>query len=234
MPKPAFLLLLVFSASLQQLPAQQAAGPQSILDTYLRTGLDSNLALHKRNFVLARAQLDLKRAQSLFYPQASFNSQYTVADGGRTINIPVGDLVNNVYSTLNQLTNSNKFPQVANQSIQFLPNDYHDTKMEITLPILNTELQHNKEISNETINARRADRDVYRRDLVRSIRQAYYQYLQAGKAVDIYNTALNLVKENRRGSEKFVENHIATPEMGLPAQAQGTETEAPYIEPGKL
>src|SRR5258707_7342622 len=186
MPKPAFLLLLVFSASLQQLPAQQAAGPQSILDTYLRTGLDSNLALHQRNFDLQRAQLDLKRAQSLFCPQASFNSQYTVADGGRTINIPVGDLVNNVYSTLNQLTNSNKFPQVANQSIQFLPNDYHDTKMEITMPLINIDLRHNRQVSGEMINARRADLDAYRRELVQQIRQAYYQYLQARKAAEIY------------------------------------------------
>lgn len=255
MPKSTILLLFLLSASLRQLRAQQAAGPQSvpapiqrapdvpvihaqradpssILDSYIRTGLDSNLALHQLNFDLQRAQLDLRRAQSLFYPQASFNSQYTVADGGRMINIPVGDLVNNVYSTLNQLTNSNKFPQVANQSIQFLPNDYHDTRMEITLPILNTELQRNKEISNETINARRADRDVYRRDLVRSIRQAYYQYLQTDKAVDIYSTALNLAKENRRVSEKFVENNMATREIVLRAQAQVSETEASYIEAG--
>ena len=214
----------------------QRASPEtgSILDTYIRTGLDSNLALHQRNFDLQRAQLDLKRAQSLFYPQASFNSQYTLANGGRTQDIPVGDLLNSVYSTLNQLTTSNKFPQVGNQSIQFLPNDYHDTKMEITLPILNTELQHNKAISAETINARRADRDIYRRDLVRTIRQAYYQYLQAGKAVDIYTTALNLVKENRRVSEKFVENHMATREIVLRSQAQVSEVEASYIEAGNL
>src|SRR6202012_3945095 len=185
MPKQTILFLLVFYASLQQLAAQRAGGSQDsysqhsspdaspILDSYIRTGLDSNLALHQRNFDLERARIDLKRAQSLFYPQAGFSSQYTLADGGRTQSIPVGDLLNNVYSTLNQLTNSNKFPQVANQSIQFLPNDYHDTKMEITLPILNTELQHNKEISSETISARRADRDIYRRELVRSIRQAY-------------------------------------------------------------
>jgi outer membrane protein TolC len=249
MPKQIILFLLVFSAGLQQLRAQQVAGPQeaveamgsriapetsSILESYIRVGLDSNLALHQRNFDLQRARIDLKRAQSLFYPQAGFSSQYTLADGGRTQSIPVGDLLNNVYSTLNQLTNSNKFPQVANQSIQFLPNDYHDTKMEITLPILNTELQHNKEISNETISTRQADRDIYRRDLVRNIRQAYYQYLQSGKAVEIYHTALDLVKENRRVSGKFVENHMATREIVLRAQAQVSEVEASYIEAGNL
>ncbi len=225
---PKFLLLLLFALSLGYQPA--SAQQSSVLDGYIRIGLDSNLALHQRNFDLSRAQLDLKRARTLFFPQAGFNSQYTLANGGRTQEIPIGDLLNGVYSTLNQLSGSNKFPQVANQSIQFLPNDFHDTKMEVTLPVIDIDLQHNKEVSKEQINARRADRDVYRRDLVRTIRQAYYQYLQAGKAVEVYSSALLLVKENRRVSEKFVENHMATKEVVLRAQAQVSEVQSSLIE----
>ncbi|HVU99246.1 MAG TPA: TolC family protein [Puia sp.] len=222
MPKRIFFLLLMAVAT--------RVSAQTVLDTYIRIGLDSNLALHQRNFDWQRAGLDLKRARSFFYPQAGFSSQYTLANGGRTQAIPVGDLLNNVYSTLNQLTASNKFPQVSNQSIQFLPNDFHDTKLEVSLPILNTDLLHNKEVSDATVNVRRADYEVYRRDLVRSIRQAYYQYLQAGKAVEIYTTALVLVKENRRVSEKFVENRIATREIVLRSQAQVSQVESSLIE----
>lgn len=226
MPKRLFFLLL--TAITTRVPAQ------TVLDAYLRIGLDSNLALHQRNFDWQRAGLDLQRAKSFFYPQAGFSSQYTLANGGRTQAIPIGDLLNNVYSTLNQLTASNKFPQVANQSIQFLPNDFHDTKVEITLPILNTDLLHNKEVTEATVSVRRAEYDVYRRDLVRSIRQAYYQYLQAGKAVEIYATALVLVKENRRVSEKFVENQIATREIVLRSQAQVSQVESSLIEAENL
>jgi outer membrane protein TolC len=221
MPKQFFILLLTAIAT--RLPAQP------VLDNYIRIGLDSNLALHQRNFDWQRAELDLRRARSLFYPQAGFSSQYTLANGGRTQAIPVGDLLNNVYSTLNQLTTSNKFPQVTNQSIQFLPNDFHDTKVEVSLPILNTDLLHNKEVSDATVSVRRAEYEVYRRDLVRSIRQAYYQFLQAGKAVDIYAAALVLVKENRRVSQKFVENHIATREIVLRSQAQVSQVESSLI-----
>ncbi|HEV2479352.1 MAG TPA: TolC family protein [Puia sp.] len=226
MPKRIVLLLLSAIIGIGQLAAQNS----TVLDDYIHLGLDSNLALHQRNFDLSRAQLDLKRAQSLFYPQAGFSSSYTLANGGRTQPIPIGDLLNGVYSTLNQLTNSNKFPQVANQSIAFLPNDFHDTKMEVTLPILDIDLQHNRDVNRETINVRRADRDVYRRDLVRSIRQAYYQYLQAGKAVEIYSVSLSLVKENRRVSEKFVEQHMATREAVLRAQAQVSNVQSSLIE----
>src|ERR1700722_17725472 len=156
MPKSILLLLLALSAAFQRSSAQQG----SPLDEYIRLGLDSNLALHQRNFDLSRSQLDLKRAQSLFYPQAGFSSQYTLANGGRIQAVPIGNLLKRVHFLLNQLTGSNKFPQVANQSIQFLPNDFHDTKMEVTVPILNTDLLHNKEVSAETINTRPEDRDV--------------------------------------------------------------------------
>src|ERR1700759_183462 len=226
MPKRIVLLLFLAALGSQQLTAQKS----SVLDSYLHLGLDSNLALHQRNFDLSRAQIDLKRAQSLFYPQAGFSSQYTLANGGRTQAIPIGDLLNGVYTTLNSLTNSNKFSQVSNQSIQFLPNDFHDTKMEVTLPILDIDLQHNRDISRETINVRRADRDVYRRDLVRTIRQAYYQYLQSGKAVEIYTVSFSLVKENRRVSEKFVEQHMATREAVPRAQAQVSQVQSSLIE----
>jgi outer membrane protein len=247
MPKPIFpaLLPLLMGLWTQPLPAQPAppapavvtfeprsqhpSAPPSILDTYIHFGLDSNLALHQRNFDWQKAQIDLQRARSLFYPQAGFSSQYTLADGGRSQSIPIGDLLNGVYSSLNQLTGSNKFPQVANQSIQFLPNNYQDTKMEISMPLLNIDLQHNKEISGEVINTRRADIDIYRRDLVLHIRQAYYQYLQAGTAVEIYDAALAVVKENRRVSEKFVENRMGTKEIVLRAQAQVSQVESSLI-----
>src|SRR5438309_8930267 len=98
------------------------ATAQTTLNDYIKKGLESNLALHQKSFDLQRAQLDLKRAKTLFYPQAGIASQYTLASGGRKQDIPIGDLLNGVYSTLNQLTGQGKFPQVSNQSISFLPN----------------------------------------------------------------------------------------------------------------
>jgi outer membrane protein len=230
MPKSLFPLLLAGLTFFQPLAAQNVAPSSEILNGYVRLALDSNLALHQRNFDLFKAQLDLRRANSNFFPQATVSSQYTLADGGRSIGIPVGDLLNNVYSTLNRLTASDKFPQVANQSVRFLPNNFQDTKMEVSMPLLNTDLQHNREVNVERINGSRADRDIYARDLVRSIRQAYYQYLQTGKAAAIYQSALDLAEANRRVSEKFVENQMATREIVLRARAQVSEAQSSLIE----
>jgi outer membrane protein TolC len=199
---------------------------QDILERYIETGLDSNLALRQKSFDWERARLDLKRAQALFYPQAGINSQYTVAEGGRSQDIPIGDLLNSVYSTLNQLTASNRFPQVANQSIKFLPNDFQDTKMEISMSVIDPDLHYNRQVKQELVNTQHAGFDIYRRELVQRIKEAYYQYLQAGKAVEIYENALMTVQENLRVSEDFVKNGMATREIVLRARTQISQTEA--------
>lgn len=162
--------------------AQAATAQTTILDSYIKKGLEENLALHQKTFDLQKAEVDLKRAKTLFYPQASLNSQYSLAMGGRTQDIPIGDLLNNVYSTLNQLTSQTKFPQVENQKIAFLPNDFHDTRLEVSLPLVNTDLYYNKAIKQELINTQHADIEIYKRELVKNIKEAYYQYLQ-GRAV---------------------------------------------------
>lgn len=208
----------------------QTAAAQSILDGYLKTALDSNLALQRQQFDLEKAQVDLKRAKTLFYPQADFSSQYTLAAGGRKQEIGIGDLLNDVYSTLNDLTASSKFPQVQNQSIAFLPNNFHDTKLEVSMPLVNMNIRYNREIKEESIVTQKAATEVYKRELVKSVKQAYYQFLQAERSVAIYNNALALVQENLRVSEKMVANNVATKEVVLRAKTQVSQVQSSVIE----
>jgi outer membrane protein len=202
---------------------------QGILERYIKHGLDSNLALKQKTFDLKKAQLDLDRAKTLFYPQANFNAQYTLATGGRTQDISIGDLLNDVYTTLNSLTSSNKFPQVQNQTINFLPNNFQDTKVEVTMPLYHPEIKYNRDINAEMINANVAELNLYKRELVKNIKQAYYDYLQATKGVEIYTNALTVVNENLRVNEKLVKNTIATKDVVLKAKAQVSQVQTSLI-----
>ncbi len=203
---------------------------QNVLEQYVKLGLDSNLALKQKYFDLKKAKLDLQRAEALFYPQVNLASQYTVANGGRSIDLPIGDLLNGAYATLNKLTATNSFPQISNQSISFLPNDFHDTKMEVLIPLVNTDIKYNKEIKSELINTQQQDVLLYKRELVKMIKQAYYQYLQADKALNIYQNALNSVNENLRVNEKLVKNSVATKEVIARAKTQVSQVETSIIE----
>lgn len=198
---------------------------QSVLEQYIQTGLDSNIALKQQGFDLQKAKLDLERAKGLFYPQVGLNAQYTLSNGGRSIDLPIGDLLNPVYNTLNQLTSDSKFPQIQNQSVRFLPNDFQDTKIEISVPLYNPALSYNKKIKEEIINTRLAELNQYKRELVFNIKQAYFQYLQAAKAVNIYTNALATVNENLRFNEKLVKHEAATKETVLKAKTQVSQVE---------
>ena len=82
---------------------------QDILQSYIDEGIESNLALKQENQILEQNIESLKQARSLFFPRVDFNASYTAANGGRTIDVPVGDLLNPVYTTLNQFYRDTKF-----------------------------------------------------------------------------------------------------------------------------
>ena len=71
-----------------------------VLESYIAEGLKNNLNLKQKNLSYLAALEDLEIARGAFFPDIRFNARYTVADGGRLIEFPVGDLLNPVYSTL--------------------------------------------------------------------------------------------------------------------------------------
>nr|MBP6722697.1 TolC family protein [Bacteroidia bacterium] len=156
-------------------PATGVLEAQSTLDGYIREGLSSNLVLKEKQLGLQRGLLGLQNAKRLFLPSINFNGTYTLAAGGRKIDFPIGDLLNPVYGTLNQLTQSNSFPQIENEQITFLPNNFYDVKVRTTVPIVNSDLIHNRHLQDQNMEMKQAEVDVYRLELVKTIRQGYYQ-----------------------------------------------------------
>lgn len=179
---------------------------QGKLDEYILHGLTSNESIKQQNFVLEKNIYALKEAKSMFLPDVTFSTTYTKADGGRTIDFPTGDLLNGVYSTLNRLTGSNAFPQLQNQKILLNPDNFYDAKFRTTLPILNAELMYNKRIRNQQVDMQKAEILLYKRELVKEIKTAYYNYQKAVYAISIYESSLHLVEEGLRVNTKLFEN----------------------------
>lgn len=199
---------------------------QSQLDAYIQEAFTRNQAITRQNFQLEKSMYALQEAKAFFMPQASVISSYTKAGGGRTIDIPTGDMLNGVYATLNQLTGSQKFPQLENQSIQLTPDNFYDAKVRASLPLINTEIMYAKKIRQEDITRQQAVVNVYKRQLVKDIKTAYYQYFQAVRAVDIYNNALLLVKENIRVNQSMLNNGIRNNTSLTRAQTEQQKMEA--------
>ena len=180
--------------------------------------------------LIAFASLSPVQAETNFKPRINFQSQYSLAIGGRSILFPIGDLLNNVYSTLNRLTQTKDFQEVKNQSVYFLPTNFHDTKLHTVYPILNKEIFYNREIKKELITIEQAKVNVYKRELVKNIKMAYVQYLQARHAVTIYKNTLGLVNENLRVNEKLVKNDVATNASVLKAKTEVSKVQNSIVE----
>ena len=198
---------------------------QQVLDTYLREGLANNLVLQDKKASLDQSLLALKDAKSFFLPSMDFGASYTLAEGGRTIAFPVGDLLNPVYSTLNKLTASNKFPQIDNVSEQLLPDNFYDTRFRTTLPLLNTDLIYQQQIRKEQVNWSSYQVEIYRATLIQDIRVAYFSFCAAHSSIEILKNTLQLVTQNLKDTRSLVENG-----KGLPAAVLRAESELEQVK----
>lgn len=201
-----FKLILIFSFSFYK-----SFGQSEILNNYVQEGLKNSQTLKQQTFQLQKAVVALAEAKLLFKPNINFNTTLSTAQGGRKIEIPVGDLVNPVYTTLNKLTATNSFPQIQNTSEQLVPKDFYDVRVKTTMPILNAELKYNQVIKQEQISMQQSEIQVYKRELVKDIKSAYINYLKATEAIKIYENALKLLREAERVNESLIKNGSANP-----------------------
>jgi len=178
----------------------------------IKEGIEQNLVLKQRKISLENSLLALKVSKSYFLPTTSFSGNYTTANGGRAISIPIGDLLNPVYKSLNQLTQSNNYDPVQNQRVNFLPNNYYDVRLHTSLNIYNADLNYAKKIQSEWISISQSELDIYKRELVYEIKSAYFQYLNAHYALGIYQSGLGLVEKNLDLNQSLLKNG-----KGLPA-----------------
>ena len=199
----SFMLMMLLSFG--------ALGQSEILNNYVQEGLKNSQTLKQQNFQLQKAVFALSEAKTLFKPNINFNTTLSAAQGGRKIEIPIGDLVNPVYTTLNKLTSSNSFPQTQNTSEQLVPRDFYDVRVRTTMPLINAELKYNQAIKQDQITMQQSEIQVYKRELVRDIKLAYINYLKATEAIKVYENALKILRESERVNESLIKNGLANP-----------------------
>jgi len=214
-----FTLLLTF-----------AYAQSPVLESYIQQGLKNNLQLQQEQLNYERSMENLAQAKALFLPYVGVNASYQFADGGRKISIPVGDLMNPVYSTLNQLTHSNQFPQIGNSNTNFLATNFHDSKVRIIQPLFNPEIYFNYKAQKELITVQQAQKKAYENQLKFEITSAYYQYLQSDEALRVLKNTRSLLFELLKINQRLVANAKATKDVVLNTEYELNKTEQQIAE----
>lgn len=202
-----------------------AAQAQSPIDNYIKEGLKNNIILKQKNIGVENALAALKEARGLFLPSVNFNSSYQSGEGGRFFSFPVGDLVNPVYTTLNQLTGTNNFQQLQNIKSNLNPNNYYDAHVRTSIALVNTDIYYNLNIQKQQIKLSEKEVALYKRELIKNIKTAYYNYLMAQSSLSIYESAAALVNKNLKVNQSLNKNG-----SGLYANVNRAQAEAEIVK----
>lgn len=198
-----------------------ACAQDPLLKAYIDEALQANPALDAQQQGVRIAEANLAQTRARQWPELSANARYTRAEGGRTIDIPIGDLLNPVYDQLNrQQLGPPQFPHVDNQSIALLRPREQETKLSITAPLFAPQLWAQVDSQKALADASRESREAYARVLVREVKRAYYGAVQAQAAVGIVEASLTLLSENVRVSQSLLDNGKATRDRVLRAEAE--------------
>lgn len=212
-------------STLFMLVALTVSNAQS-LDNYVQEGLKSNLVLQQKNISLQQAQQSLQIAKSYFLPSINLLADYTSGKGGRSIAIPVGDLLNPVYNSLNQMTQSDDFPQIENVEQNFFPRDFYDARVRTSIPLINTDLHINNTIQGQKVILKQYEVEVFKRELVENIKTAYYNVKAAEAGEKIYESALTLVEKNVEINQSLVANGKSLPANLLRSKSEAEQVKA--------
>lgn len=208
------LLFVVSLLIVSKLLVAQSA----ILDAYVREGVASNLSLRQQSIQLEKAVNSIAIARSNLAPKITFAPTYSLAAGGRKLSFPIGDLLNPVYSSLNQLTQSGNFPQVENVNEQLAPNNFQETVVRFQYPIFNSDIKYNILIQEGLLQTEEAKRKALVYELRNDIRVAYYQYLQSLEGISVLNNAKTLLDKFVILNQKLVKNQVALKDVVLSAE----------------
>ncbi|MEO0333970.1 MAG: TolC family protein, partial [Bacteroidota bacterium] len=216
-------ILIVMLMVLTILPAYG----QSVLDDYIELGLNNNQQLIREQLGTQLAAEREKEARGRYLPDVTLDASYIWAQGGRIINVPAGDLVNPAYEGLNQVLGENRYPtNIPNVSEQFLPNNFHETKIRIIQPILNSRIYYGYKAQTAQRSAQQARQEAYENQLTKEIKTAYFQHLAAREQLSILTDTKDLLEELLRVNQRLVANDKATPEIVYAARADVSEIES--------
>lgn len=204
-------------------------GLREVLDD----ALAANLELRAGAAAIQQRLAALDQARARYLPVLDVAARYSWADGGRTIDFPVGDLLNPVYATLDELLVASgqppRFPRIENQSVTFLRGNEQETKLVLEQPLYEPRLGPAVAASRAELDRATANVAALRSRVIRDTQQAYYLWIATQQAVLVLDATLELARSNLAANESLYRNGKVTRDLVLRAEADLLEVEQQRI-----
>ena len=184
-----------------------------VLDRYIKMGVENNLSVTQKQIELQQRHAALKMAKAEFLPTIDFNARYTKATGGRSFEIPTGDLMNPVYSTLNGIVGENQFPEIGNQELNFNRTTDVQTQFTLSQMLFDKRLSLSKSIVEQQVKSDYEEVAIEKRSLVAEIKKGYYNYLKSLSVLELLESTKDLATENYDVSQSLYQNDKVTQDV---------------------
>lgn len=197
-----------------------AAQSTPLMD-YVRQVKENNPELAAARTMVSEREIDVSLAEANRTFQADVKSDYLLSAGGRRISIPIGDLFNPTYATLNQLTGEERFPtDLDNTNERFIPSNFHDTRVEARMPIIQAAIGREIALRQAQVTEAQSEVAIRELELVRLTKDYYYGYLRALEGQRIIDSSLTVLEELLSVNESLVRNGKANRDIVYRTEAE--------------
>jgi len=218
---PALLLVLHGASARAQAPLRDA---DEVAATYVATALTSNIALQTRELEVDRAQEALRAARARYLPELAVQARYTRSDGGRTIEVPLGTLLNPIYQSLNEQLVAQgqppQYPPIQDSSITFQREREQDTRITLRQPLYQPAIPAAERAQRELLRGAHASRAALERQLRRDVTTAYLNWLMTLRARAVLEATREVLDENLRVNDSMLRNGRVTEDQVLRARTE--------------
>lgn len=208
---PLLLTLLVGRAA-QADDASAPADPPELARLIDRAVAASPLAVQRR-LAVVQADAEAEVAARGFRPTVALDARYTETFGN---SLDLGELLEPVYQTLNQLTGQPRLPDQLDLALPLRL----EAKVRLTQPLYAPAIGASRALASAGRQARRAEQAVTTRELAAAVRAAYLGHAKAAHVAAQLRAARPLLEEALRVSQLLLANAKATGEVVPAAEAE--------------
>jgi outer membrane protein len=122
---------------------------------------------------------------------------------------------------------------LENTEIPLIRSTEQETYLQAGMPIFNAAIIQNHKIKQGLATVENINVEIYKRELVKEVKEAYIQYLQAEQIYKLYSNTLDIVKLNLKDRESLYANDKITIDEVYAANAQIMQVERDLAEADK-
>ena len=197
--KISILIFFTFSAGI----VTAVAGQTAQLDRYIEEGLAHNPSLRQEQADYRSAEESVREATARFMPSLWLKARYTRADGGRSVTLPVGEIVQKSFAGTPLAVQFAGSPPPDPITLYIMPKTEQETKLQLVQPLFAPTVAANYRLNRHLLSVREQATLSAALALVRDIRLAFYTCLQARDATTVYSAALDRSERHRSIARKL-------------------------------